>query len=1702
MPTLSPYPHSPARSLRPASRSPASTRSRSALLSLFTVSLLLLGLPLLAGCGSDSDAPICTQRSPCRNGGTCTDTGDTYACTCAPGYSGTNCEVDVDECAPKPCQNGGTCTDGVNGYTCKCPTGWMGASCESAAGCPAGFADCDGDLANACEVQVSQDLKNCGGCGKVCPASPNGTATCAAGVCGFTCAAGFSGPDCLGPGDPCDPNPCQNDGACTPAEGSSPSPSPYTCFCAPGFKGESCEIDVLASDECATNPCGSGSTCTATVEGHVCSCPAACAAANDCQHVGCDPTNGQCAVPTPLQDGTACTTDGDACTVDTCKSGQCAHVAGPAVCNSNNCDSTGLVCNQQTGDCSAGTCRVAQDTVPGAPVAQTITLGSGPGSAVLQVAPNTTMTIGGVAVTTPVQITAQEVNDASLVPSSLPTTDPVLFPIYRFGPSGTQFSPPLLFTLEVPLTATSPRAWLCDDAGLNCAQRGGFLTVDSSASPPRQTLTVAIDHFSTLVVTQSATAVAKTVCVTLKRGPGVNVADSTIALDQADTNFGGLSTVAAGFASAAYDIPLFQWDLSSIPSSASISSAKLVLGIAQYAGNPTLNTVYALADPWNESTVTWNNSPRYYGGINATSYGNTVLTQADLTGIVQDWRIGYIPNYGVQVYNDAGNGYATYYSGETLFESLRPRLDVCYTVGCPGPDCNAASGPGPVAQVSAGEFATCALKTDGTLACWGSNSGGQLNAPGGTFTQVSAGNYHGCALRTDGQVSCWGNNYYGQATPPSGTFTQVVASKNNTSCGIRTGGAVACWGNKPFILATPAGSFKQISLGVGTNCGVHTDGTAVCWGSNTYGEAPKLSGTFAEVATSGTQTTCALFAGGIKCAGNTSFGASITATGSFTQVTLGYNYGCALQTPGSVPCWGLDNFGQGFAPANNNFTQVSAGPRHACAVTAAGTVLCWGLNNYGQSSVPAAFTASPTCSDGMKNGSETATDCGGSACSACAVGLACGANGDCASGQCSGGTCQDNPCAAKPCQNGGTCTGSGSSYTCACGAGFSGTTCAVASPCSSLAFAGSTFVAAANPASLHTASVTVASWFKFPVGGQGVIAQKKGSGNGGWTTYGLAVDPGGLTVRFQTSTSPDFLDLYDAAFTADGNWHHAAATYDAATGNGALFLDGQVVATGTHGTGLVAADPTQPFAIGAHVYDNGPASYATGDIADVLVYGAPLNSAQVVGLFHGTYAPSPLAWFRAAEGAGTTSADSSGNGHTLTVAAGGWAPNGPFCPTTGVCSSLAFTGSSFATAANPTSLHTTSVTLASWFKFPVGGQGVIAQKKGSGYGGWLTYSLHVNGSGLNARFQIGAGTTFLDLHDAGFAADGKWHHAAATYEAATGQAVLFLDGLPVATGTQGTGLVAPDPAQPFVIGADVYDGGSANYATGDIADVLIYGTALSGAQVAGLFQGTYAPGPLAWFPASEGTSTSSADASGNGHTLTVSANGWAPTGPFCPNANVCSSLAFDGASFVSAANPTSLHTTSVTLSSWFRFPAGGQGVIAQKKGSGNGGWITYGISVNAGGLTARFQIGAGTTFLDLYDAAFAADGKWHQAAATYDAATGNGALFLDGQVVATGAQGTGLVAPDPTQPFALGADVYDTGPGNYATGDIADVLIYGTALSPAQVAGFFHGTYPANPLAWFATAEGTGTTSADKSGNGHTLTVAANGWSTSGPFCH
>ena len=39
--------------------------------------------------------------------------------------------LDIDECDSAPCQHGGTCVDHANRYSCSCATGYTGTNCGS-----------------------------------------------------------------------------------------------------------------------------------------------------------------------------------------------------------------------------------------------------------------------------------------------------------------------------------------------------------------------------------------------------------------------------------------------------------------------------------------------------------------------------------------------------------------------------------------------------------------------------------------------------------------------------------------------------------------------------------------------------------------------------------------------------------------------------------------------------------------------------------------------------------------------------------------------------------------------------------------------------------------------------------------------------------------------------------------------------------------------------------------------------------------------------------------------------------------------------------------------------------------------------------------------------------------------------------------------------------------------------------------------------------------------------------------------------------------------------------------------------------------------------------------------------------------------------------------------------------------------------------
>ena len=50
-----------------------------------------------------------------------------YECVCLEGYTGLDCEMDIDDCRGDFCHNGARCEDLVNAYVCHCLPGFAGS---------------------------------------------------------------------------------------------------------------------------------------------------------------------------------------------------------------------------------------------------------------------------------------------------------------------------------------------------------------------------------------------------------------------------------------------------------------------------------------------------------------------------------------------------------------------------------------------------------------------------------------------------------------------------------------------------------------------------------------------------------------------------------------------------------------------------------------------------------------------------------------------------------------------------------------------------------------------------------------------------------------------------------------------------------------------------------------------------------------------------------------------------------------------------------------------------------------------------------------------------------------------------------------------------------------------------------------------------------------------------------------------------------------------------------------------------------------------------------------------------------------------------------------------------------------------------------------------------------------------------------------
>jgi alpha-tubulin suppressor-like RCC1 family protein len=254
-------------------------------------------------------------------------------------------------------------------------------------------------------------------------------------------------------------------------------------------------------------------------------------------------------------------------------------------------------------------------------------------------------------------------------------------------------------------------------------------------------------------------------------------------------------------------------------------------------------------------------------------------------------------------------------------------------------------------RIIGGQNHTIALKTDGTVWTWGSNSVGQLaigsadssahpspsQAKLNSSTMLSgvsgvgAGASHSLAIKSsDGSVYGWGNDAAGQLGDNSTATQQVYPVQVKTTAS----------GN-PLLIGV-----IEVAGGLSHSVALKSDGTVWAWGNNATNQLGDGG------------TTSRKLAGQVKTANN-SFLTGIVA------IAAGDNFCVALKSDGTVWAWGSNASGQiGIGSTTNQkfavqvklsggaalsgITEVTCGSAHVATLKSDGTVWAWGSNANGQ----------------------------------------------------------------------------------------------------------------------------------------------------------------------------------------------------------------------------------------------------------------------------------------------------------------------------------------------------------------------------------------------------------------------------------------------------------------------------------------------------------------------------------------------------------------------------------------------------------------------------------------------------------------------------------------------------------------------------------------------------------------------------------
>lgn len=157
--------------------------------------------------------------------------------------------------------------------------------------------------------------------------------------------------------------------------------------------------------------------------------------------------------------------------------------------------------------------------------------------------------------------------------------------------------------------------------------------------------------------------------------------DARVAFLEPSRNYGNDITMHTEWYSSWQALALVEFDLSSIPTGATINDAKLVLYHFSSSSPVHSAQVQSIDQPWNEGTVTWNTKPAY-GSYTEDSTGEIYNEDVNLrywqvTNLVGQWISGVRLNNGM-ILRSSGESYS-YWTSDYSDSARYPRLIVNYT---------------------------------------------------------------------------------------------------------------------------------------------------------------------------------------------------------------------------------------------------------------------------------------------------------------------------------------------------------------------------------------------------------------------------------------------------------------------------------------------------------------------------------------------------------------------------------------------------------------------------------------------------------------------------------------------------------------------------------------------------------------------------------------------------------------------------------------------------------------------------------------------------------------------------------------------------------------------------------------------------------------------------------------------------------------